>query len=72
MAVRWMSWGEDRIEFEGEGGKRFSVLARWTSLVEPELFVAVAAGRAPFRPDDLLRLAELIDGLRRAREGGAS
>ena len=34
----------------------------WTDVGEPDVFVAVAAGRCPFRVADLLGLAELIDG----------
>jgi Family of unknown function (DUF5372) len=32
--------------------------ARWTSLAAPDPFVIAAAGRAYFRVEDLIRLAE--------------
>jgi len=35
----------------------------WTDAAEPDLFVEFAAGRSPFRLQDLLALAALIDGL---------
>ena len=34
--------------------------ARWTSLAAPDAFVIAAAGRAYFRLEDLIRLAEQI------------
>ena len=36
----------------------------WTDAAEPDVFVSMAAGRCPFRLEDLLELALLIDGLR--------
>jgi hypothetical protein len=35
----------------------------WTDAVEPDVFVSFAAGRSPFRVDDLLSLSLLIAGL---------
>jgi hypothetical protein len=37
----------------------------WTSLADLDPFEVASAGRACFRPGDLLRLAALIDGLQR-------
>jgi hypothetical protein len=37
--------------------------ARWTSLAAPDPFVIAAAGRAHFRMEDLIRLAEQIRDL---------
>jgi len=34
--------------------------ARWTSLASPDPFVIAASGRAYFRLEDLIRLAEQI------------
>jgi hypothetical protein len=45
-------------------GTLTSVPTEWTDMAEPDVFVAAAAGRSIFRPEDLLALAELIDGLR--------
>jgi len=36
----------------------------WTDVAEPDVFVAMAAGRSPFRVVDLLALAEVIDRVR--------
>ncbi len=53
LAVR-QTWSEDRVfVLDGVG---------WTDAVEPDVFVSFAAGRSPFRVDDLLTLAGLIDG----------
>ena len=40
-----------------------SLPADWTDLVAPDPFVAVSAGRSPFRPADLLQLAALLHEL---------
>ena len=37
--------------------------ARWTSLAVPDPFIIAAAGRAYFRLEDLIRLAEQIKEL---------
>jgi hypothetical protein len=54
------AWGEDRVFFYDAAGTLRSVPAGWTDVVSPEPFVAVAAGRALFRPADLLALARLL------------
>ena len=62
------TWGEDRVFFLDEQGTQRSLPAGWTDAVAPDVFVAMAAGRCPFRVEDLVGLAELIDRLR----GGAA
>ena len=63
VAVR-QTWGEDRVFFLDEAGTQHSLPAGWTDAVAPEVFVAMAAGRCPFRVEDLLALADLIGRLR--------
>ena len=63
VAVR-RTWGEDRVYFFDDGATLKSLPRGWTDLAEPDVFVALAAGRCPFRLADLLALAEVIDGLR--------
>ncbi len=65
VAVR-STWGEDRVFFLDEEGTVRSMPAAWTDAAEPDPFVVVASGRSPFRVEDLLALASLIDGLGRA------
>ena len=56
-------WGENRVTFvDGEGQLR-ALPADWTSVVPPDPFVAVSAGRALCRPDDLLALVALLRAL---------
>jgi hypothetical protein len=47
-----------------EDGTLTSVPTAWTDIAEPDVFVVVAAGRSPFRVDDLLVLAELVEAVR--------
>lgn len=61
VAVR-QTWGEDRVFFLDEGAALKSLPRGWTDQAEPDVFVALASGRSPFRCSDLLALAELIDG----------
>ena len=64
VAVR-QTWGEDRAFFFDDDGTQKSLPTGWTDVGEPDPFVALAAGRSPFRVADLLALAELVDGQRR-------
>jgi len=57
------NWHEDRVCYR-EGKRLFSLPLRWTSLAPADPFALVSAGRAWFRADDLLRLAELVESLR--------
>ncbi|MQB01541.1 MAG: hypothetical protein GEU78_14830 [Actinobacteria bacterium] len=63
VAVR-QTWGEDRVFFLDEEGVQHSLPAVWTDAVGPDVFVAVAAGRAAFRVEDLVALADLIARVR--------
>ena len=45
--------GEDRVR---------SLPARWTDVDGPDPFLALAAGRTPFRVEDLLALARIVEG----------
>ena len=62
LAMR-QTWSEDRVFVLDENGRQCSFPVGWTDAVEPDVFVSFAAGRSPFRVDDLLDLARLIDGL---------
>lgn len=58
------SWGEHRVYFYDREGNLRLLPASWTDAEPPDPFVAVAAGRCPFRIDDLLRLVDLLRGLK--------
>jgi Family of unknown function (DUF5372) len=63
------NWGEHRVYFHDDTGRLVSLPALWTSVFPADPFVAVSAGRSPFRVQDLLELAQLIA---RIQQGGAS
>ena len=56
-----LCWGIDRVYYAGEDGALRHVPVGWTSVAAVDPFVAVASGRAAFRVEDLLALAEVID-----------
>lgn len=57
------SWGEDRVFFLDDNGGQQSVPVGWTDAAGPDVFVAMAEGRAAFRVCDLVVLARLIEHL---------
>ena len=63
------NWGEHRVYFHDDTSRLVSLPEQWTSLFSLDPFVAIAAGRSPFRVQDLLELSHLIA---RIRQGGAS
>jgi hypothetical protein len=66
--VTWkQAWGEDRVYFKDARGRLCRMPVGWTSIAEPDAFLATAGGRCRFRTDDLLRLVDLIEGLRSRR-----
>ena len=69
LSVR-QTWSQDRVFFLDEDGCQYSLPAGWTDAVDPDVFVTAAAGRCPFRFEDLSALAGLLDGLR-GSEGSA-
>ncbi len=50
--------------FHKEGEHLVSVPASWTDIVAEDPVVRLAAGRALFRAQDLIELAQLLNGLR--------
>lgn len=55
------TWGEHRVFFLDEDGGQHSMPVGWTDVADPDVFVAIADGRAAFRVCDLIALARLID-----------
>jgi lipopolysaccharide biosynthesis protein len=55
------NWGEDRVYFHDATGRLRSIPAGWTTAVDADPFVTVAAGRCWFRYEDLLKLADLLE-----------
>ena len=58
------NWGEDRVMYVGPNGRTRSLPATWTSVAPTDPFVTVAAGRTPFRLEDLLPLTALLRDVR--------
>ena len=61
-----MNWGERRVWFLDKDGHFVSIPSGWTNLEPIDPYVAISAGRAAFRYQDLLALARLIEALRSA------
>ncbi len=62
VSTRW-NWQQEWVYFHDDDGRLSSVPTDWTSLSAPDPFLVLSNGRARFRPDDLVRLADLIEGL---------
>ena len=58
-------WGHELVAFYDEKGKAITIPIRWTDIdSEYDPFVALSRGRSYFRVEDLLRLTELVEGMR--------
>ena len=53
-------WAEDRVFYRDGHEELQSLPASWTSAAASDPFVAISAGRSPFRVIDLLSMAELV------------
>ena len=58
--VTKLLWGEDRVTVQRPDGSAWSVPVGWTDLLPPDPAVKAGRGRAAFRLEDLLRLAEFV------------
>jgi hypothetical protein len=59
------SWGENRVYFHDETEQVRRIPAAWTDVVGEDPFVAIATGRSPLHVGDLVRLADVVERLRR-------
>jgi hypothetical protein len=53
-------WGEDRVTLQLPDGAPYSVPLSWTDAAPPDPYVSLGGGRARFRVDDLLVLADRL------------
>ena len=53
--------------FHDEDGALLSAPTGWTDMADVDPFVVMAAGRCPFRVEDLLALADLAEQVKPAR-----
>ena len=60
---RRRNWDADRVYVYDEAGELVSLPVEWTDVVAEDPFVVLAAGRCAFRVQDLLGLADLVEGL---------
>jgi len=63
---RRRNWDADRVYVFDPDGELVSLPAEWTDAVAADPFVEIAAGRCPFRVEDLLKLVELVEQLGRS------
>jgi hypothetical protein len=59
------AWGEQRVHFISDLGEVKYLPAHWTDAIPPDPFVAVSAGRAHCRIDDLLEIVQLVQALKK-------
>ncbi|MGQ0678180.1 MAG: DUF5372 family protein [Actinomycetota bacterium] len=64
LVVRKHTWAEDRVFIFDDNGQLRSLPAGWTDVVPADPFLVVASGRSPFRIEDLILLATLVEHLR--------
>jgi hypothetical protein len=64
-----LNWGEQRVYFHDDAGRLVALPAQWTSVFPADPFVLCAAGRSPFRLQELRELAQLLACL---EQGGDS
>ena len=69
---RRRNWDVDRVYVFDREGELVSLPAEWTDVVAEDPFVVVAAGRCPFRTEDLTALVDKVDRLGRAGAGAPS
>jgi len=55
-------WGEARVTVQTPDGSLRSLPVGWTDWLPPDPALTVGRGRAYFRLDDLLTLADLVSG----------
>lgn len=60
---RRRNWDDDRVYVYDDQGELVSLPAQWTDVVAEDPFVVMAAGRCPFRVEDLVAVADLVDRL---------
>jgi hypothetical protein len=57
------NWSEVRVFYRGDSERLLSIPAAWTTLSEPDPFLALTDGRSTFRCTDLLELRRYLDSL---------
>jgi len=60
---RRRNWDADRVYVFDRAGELVSLPAEWTDVVAEDAFVVIAAGRCPFRIEDMATLADMVERL---------
>jgi hypothetical protein len=63
LAAHAREWGEERVYYRDPTGRMRFLPARWTSVAVLDPFVLIAADRAHFRLEDLIRLHDRVKEL---------
>src|SRR5207249_7651865 len=63
LAAQAREWGEERVYYRDPTGRMRFLPARWTSVAAPDPFILIAADRAHFRLEDLIRLHDRLKQL---------
>ncbi|HVH70836.1 MAG TPA: DUF5372 family protein [Candidatus Dormibacteraeota bacterium] len=63
LTAQAREWGEERVYYRDPSGRMRFLPASWTSVAVTDPFVLVAADRAYFRLEDLIRLHDRIKEL---------
>jgi hypothetical protein len=69
LAAQAREWGEERVYYRDPSGRMRFLPARWTSIAAPDPFVLMAANRAYFRLEDLIRLQDRLMQLQAGNPG---
>jgi hypothetical protein len=71
LAAQAREWGEERVYYRDPTGRMRFLPARWTSVAAPDPFILIAADRAHFRLEDLIRLHDRLKQLQGRTSHGA-
>jgi Family of unknown function (DUF5372) len=72
LAAQAREWGEERVYYRDPTRRMRFLPARWTSMAAPDPFVRIAAGRAYFRVEDLIRLQDRLKEFQGMNAGGGA
>ena len=61
--TRRLNWGAEVLYYHDQQGQLVPIPARWTDRIAEDPVVAISAGRSPFRLEDLLDLARLLEAI---------
>jgi len=72
LVAQAREWGEERVYYRDPTGRMRFLPAGWTSMAVLDPFVLLAAGRAYFRLEDLIRLEDRLKELQGMNSPGGA